>query len=92
MTLFWISIVAGVVIVALAIGIPYFITHRRLRPHDTAGAGDYLAERDELAAAAAPEPAGPNICRECAGTGLANGAECPACGGTGKVTDQVSGA
>ena len=92
MALFWTSIVVGVVIVALAIGIPYYITHRRLRPHDTAKAGDYLDARDEMAAAAAPEPAGPNICRECAGTGLTNGAECPVCGGTGKVADQVSGA
>jgi hypothetical protein len=39
---FWISIVAGLVIVLLAIGIPYWLTHRRLRPHDLAEGQAYL--------------------------------------------------
>ncbi len=41
MTVAWISIVLGLIIVACAVGIPYWFTHRRLRPHhdiDTASA------------------------------------------------------
>ena len=32
MTLFWVSIVAAVIIVLLAVGIPYLLTHRRMNP------------------------------------------------------------
>jgi hypothetical protein len=39
---FWISIVAGLLIVLLAIGIPYWRTHRRLRPHDLTEGQAYL--------------------------------------------------
>jgi hypothetical protein len=39
---FWISIAAGLVIVLLAIGIPYWLTHRRLRPHDLTEGQAYL--------------------------------------------------
>jgi hypothetical protein len=39
---FWISIFAGLLIVLLAIGIPYWLTHRRLRPHDLAEGQGYL--------------------------------------------------
>jgi hypothetical protein len=41
MTVFWVSIVVGLFIVACVVGIPYWFTHRRLRPHhdnDTAAA------------------------------------------------------
>lgn len=39
---FWISIVAGLLIVLLAIGIPFWLTHRRLRPHDLNEGQAYL--------------------------------------------------
>jgi hypothetical protein len=39
---FWISIVAGLLIVLLAVGIPYWLTHRRLRPHDLTEGQAYL--------------------------------------------------
>lgn len=39
---FWVSIVAGLVIVVLAIGIPYWLTHRRLRPHDLSEGRAYM--------------------------------------------------
>ena len=32
MTLFWVSIVVAVIIVLLAVGIPYLLTHRRMNP------------------------------------------------------------
>ena len=35
--------------------------------------------------------AGENICRRCAGTGSANGAPCPDCGGSGKVMTPIGG-
>ncbi len=42
----WAGLVIGVVIVALAVGIPFFLTHRRMRePHDVAGSRDYLRAR-----------------------------------------------
>ena len=40
------GIILGVVIVALAIGIPYFYTHKRMRePYDAADSRDYLRAR-----------------------------------------------
>lgn len=39
---FWISIVVGLLSVLLAIGIPYWRTHRRLRPHDLTEGQAYL--------------------------------------------------
>lgn len=39
---FWVSTVAGLVIVLLAIGIPYWLTHRRMRPHDLSEGRAYL--------------------------------------------------
>jgi hypothetical protein len=54
---FWISIFAGLVIVLLAIGIPYWLTHRRLRPHDLTEGRAYLdatGKTPEDAAAARP--------------------------------------
>jgi hypothetical protein len=32
-TMFWLSIPIGLLIVIAAIGIPFWITHRRMRPH-----------------------------------------------------------
>lgn len=35
---------------------------------------------------------GENICRRCGGSGKADGASCPDCGGTGKITTGIGGA
>lgn len=56
---FWISIAAGLLIVLLAIGIPYWLTHRRLRPHDLTEGQAYLdatGKTPEDAAAGRPGP------------------------------------
>jgi DnaJ-class molecular chaperone len=34
---------------------------------------------------------GEDICRDCHGSGRIDGKTCPACGGTGKVTEGVGG-
>jgi len=34
---------------------------------------------------------GENLCRRCNGTGKADGAPCPDCGGTGKVVEGLAG-
>lgn len=39
---FWISIAAGVLIVLLAVGIPVWLTHRRMHPYDLTEAQAYL--------------------------------------------------
>jgi DnaJ-class molecular chaperone len=49
-----------------------------------------MAPGDEAPAGTAGT--GEDICDECGGSGRANGAECPACAGTGKVTRGISGA
>jgi DnaJ-class molecular chaperone len=37
--------------------------------------------------------AGENVCRRCAGSGrIAGGTECPDCGGTGVVIEEIGGA
>jgi hypothetical protein len=42
----WGGVILGVVIVALAVGIPYFLTHKRMRePRDVAGSRYYLRAR-----------------------------------------------
>jgi hypothetical protein len=46
MGLVWFGVVLGVVIVALAVGIPYFHTHKRMRePHDLSDSREYLRAR-----------------------------------------------
>ena len=54
----------GLVIVALAVGIPFFLTHRRTRkPHDVSDSRAYLLDRGRwawrrrVAAASQPGPA-----------------------------------
>ena len=39
-----------------------------------------------------PPGAGENICRECQGTGKIGEKECPICGGTGIVIEEIGGA
>lgn len=42
----WGGVLIGVVIVALAVGIPYFMTHRRMRDHhDVSDSRHYLRAR-----------------------------------------------
>jgi hypothetical protein len=42
----WVALVIGLVIVILAVGIPYFLTHRRMRePLDVSDSHDYLRDR-----------------------------------------------
>jgi hypothetical protein len=44
MTTFWLSIPLGIVIVLAAVGIPYWLTHHRMRPHyDVSESHEYLA-------------------------------------------------
>ena len=45
--LFWISLAAGLLIVALAVGIPYWRTHHRMRnPHGLAEGRRYLDAKE----------------------------------------------
>lgn len=62
----WTGLVIGLVIVALAVGIPFFLTHRRMRePRDLASSRDYLRARRKwrlqrrARAARSPEATGP---------------------------------
>jgi hypothetical protein len=42
----WGGLVIGLVIVALAVGVPYFLTHRRMRDHhDVSDSRSYLRDR-----------------------------------------------
>jgi hypothetical protein len=46
MGLVWFGVILGVVIVALAVGIPFFHTHKRMRdPHDLSDSREYLRGR-----------------------------------------------
>jgi DnaJ-class molecular chaperone len=36
--------------------------------------------------------AGEDVCRKCGGTGRSDGATCPDCDGTGKITTPIGGA
>lgn len=66
MAWFWISIPLAVLIVALAVGIPYMLTHRHLRPHEATEGRAYLdAKEDAGDGAVVPpqpvQPAEPNL-------------------------------
>ncbi len=63
----WGSLVIGLVIVALAVGIPFFLTHRRMRePRDFSDSHAYLRARRRWAwqrrvsAASQPGATGPD--------------------------------
>ncbi len=63
----WGGLAIGLVIVAVAVGIPYFLTHRRMRePRDVSDSRAYLRERRRwawrrrVAAASQPEVARPS--------------------------------
>jgi hypothetical protein len=48
----WGGVLIGVVIVALAVGIPYFMTHRRMREHHDVSDSRYYLRAAEVAVAA----------------------------------------
>ena len=57
----WVGLAIGLVIVAVAVGIPFFLTHRRMRePHDVSDSRAYLRDRRRWAwrrrIAAPPQP------------------------------------
>lgn len=54
------------------------------------GAADGTAPGDE--APPGTPGTGENLCRHCNGTGEHDGAPCPVCDGTGKVTEGIGGA
>jgi hypothetical protein len=63
----WGSLVIGLAIAALAVGIPFFLTHRRMRePHDVSDSRAYLRARRKrvwqrrVSAASQPEATGPD--------------------------------
>ena len=49
MSIFWASIPIGLALVAAAVGIPYRLTHRGMRPNDPVEAHAYLDAKDEMA-------------------------------------------
>lgn len=49
MGIFWASIPIGLAIVAAAVGIPFWLTHRGMRPEDPVDAQAYLDAKDEMA-------------------------------------------
>jgi len=48
MGMFWASIAIGLLLVALGVGIPYWLTHRGMHPSDPAEAQAYLDAKDEM--------------------------------------------
>jgi hypothetical protein len=61
----WGALVIGLAIVVLAVGIPFFLTHKRMRePHDVSDSRAYLRARRtwvwrrRIAAASQPEATG----------------------------------
>ena len=55
MNLTWTSIAVGVVLFLLAVGIPYWLTHRRLHPREHIDADTYLDVKDQAAEDVTPE-------------------------------------
>jgi hypothetical protein len=55
MGLTWASIAVGVFLFLLAVGIPYWLTHRRLRPREHVDADTYLKAKDQAAEDVIPE-------------------------------------
>lgn len=55
--LVWVSIIGALLIVALAVGVPYWLTHRNLRPYDRSEGRAYLRAKRRLGRrrAAAPD-------------------------------------
>ena len=49
MGIVWASIVIGALLVAAAVGIPFWLTHRGMRPNDPGEAHAYLDAKDEIA-------------------------------------------
>jgi hypothetical protein len=49
MGIFWGSIAIGLLLVAAGVGIPFTLTHRKMRPHDPDEAHAYLDAKEEVA-------------------------------------------
>jgi hypothetical protein len=45
---FWVGIPLAIVIVALVVGLPYFLTHRHLRPYERSETYAYLKAKDDV--------------------------------------------
>jgi DnaJ-class molecular chaperone len=58
------------------------MTDEPRKPHD-------MAPGDEVPQGA--DAAGEDVCPRCVGSGVVDGEDCPACGGTGRVTEGVGG-
>jgi hypothetical protein len=59
MGIFWGSIAIGLLLVAAGVGIPFTLTHRKMRPHDPDEAHAYLDAKEEVARTADPGRARP---------------------------------
>jgi hypothetical protein len=67
-------------------------TVERVRQQLLAGSGQQSQAENADAVAPGTPGAGENLCRRCAGSGEVDGAPCPDCDGTGKVTTPIGGA
>jgi hypothetical protein len=65
---FWAGIPLALAIVALAVGVPYWLTHRQLRPYDHSEGRAYLRARDEAPEGALPEEPGQPVAQRFSGT------------------------
>lgn len=59
-------------------------------PGSTGGNATPMAPGDE--APAGTPGTGENLCKKCGGSGQSDGASCPECNGTGKITTGIGGA
>lgn len=55
MDLTWAAIAVGVLLFLLAVGIPYWLTHRRLRPREHVDADTYQEAKDQAAEDVIPD-------------------------------------
>ncbi len=60
MTLTWAAIAVGVLLFLLAVGTPFWLSHRRLHPHEHTDAHTYLGARDQADESALPEQPPPS--------------------------------
>ncbi len=58
MTLMWAAIAVAVLLFLLAVGIPYWLSHRRLRPREHGDADTYLEAKEHAAPDVIPDQPG----------------------------------
>ena len=58
MTLVWVAIAVAVLLFLFAVGIPYWLSHRRLRPRERTDADTYLEAKEEAAPGVIPDQPG----------------------------------